>query len=244
MFWRNTREAISRFHPLHQGLVWEHTMSAVLSPADWAALLESLAQHGTVVQRRKWALPPRVIAVLVPLIRIFTEDVTPGGTLAITADLRGPDAPGKAGPRRQLPVRRPVRSATEWFVSDPWLRLRAELRDGSVLELAVTDRIRHRTIVKVNPRGKRKTKSKTKTVRQISATRTLRRGQAVARPAGAPPPWIHVRVRNGKRVIVRADAKFEPVPDEAAATRRILTLATELFRWTPPRARRSAGRTA
>ncbi|MBC6459408.1 hypothetical protein [Actinomadura sp. HBU206391] len=233
MFWRKTREAIGRFHPLHQSLIWERTLSAALPPAEWAMLLASMSQHDALVKRRKWRLPDRMGTTLVPLIRVLCEDVAPNGALALTADLRGPDVPGKAGPTRDLPVHRPIRSVKEWFVHDTWLRLRADLRDGSVLELTVTDRIRHRRIHKVNPRGKHKRKTKTKVVQRISATRVLPKGRAIQRPAVPPPGWIRLRVRDDKRAVLRATAKVGP--NAMAPAEQVLMVAAELFRWTPPR---------
>jgi hypothetical protein len=206
----------------------------------------SLAQHEAKVKRRKWALPPRVATTLVPLIRVLSEDMAPTGSMGISADLRGPDAPGKAGPQRPLPVRRPVRSCVEWYAIDPWLRVRAELRDGSVLELAVVDRVRYRKIHKVNPRGKHKTKTKTKAVQRITASRVLAKGAQVRQPGSPPPPWVAVKVRGtetgaGGRPVLRSAAKMRDVPKDHSQAERILTVATELFRWTPPgMARRSA----
>jgi hypothetical protein len=233
MFWRKTREAIGRFHPLHQGLIWERTLSAALSPADWAVLFASMSQHDALVKRRKWRLPDRALTVLVPLVRVLSEDVAPNGALAVLADLRGPEVPGKAGPSRDLPVHRPVRSVKEWFVYDSWLQVRADLRDGSVLELTVADRIRHRRIHKVNPRGKHKRKTKTKVVQRISATRVLPKGSAIRQPAVPPPGWIRMRVRTDKRPVLRATAKVSP--DAMEQTEQVLTVTAELFRWTPPR---------
>ncbi len=240
MFWRKTREAIGRFHPEHQRLTMERIASVSAPAAAWEELLASLAQHEGLVKRRKWRLPPRTKNVLVPLVRVLSEDVTKDGAIGINADLRGPDAPGKAGPGRDLPVRRPIRKATEWFVVDPWLQARAELRDGSVLELSVTDRIRYRKIHKVNPRGKHKTKTKTKLVQRIEARRTLPVDGATWRPDAPPPPWIRVRTKEGKRTVLSATAKIPPAIGEMEI-QAILTVVTELFRWTPPDAvRRTA----
>ncbi|MCO6008702.1 hypothetical protein NE236_27380 [Actinoallomurus purpureus] len=236
MFWRKTRAAIERFHPVHQGLVWQRTASATLPPAEWNALVGSLARHADTVKRRKWRLPDRTVTVLVPLLRVLCEDVAPDGAIGVTADLRGPRVPGKAGPSRKLPVRRPVRSITEWFAIDPWLAVRAELRDGSVLDLTVTDRVRYRRVHKVNPRGKHKTKTKTKTVQRITARRTLQPGQDVRRPDTPPPPWITVRVKSAKRTVVGATMKLGPAPAEVDQVQWILAVATEPFRWTPPAA--------
>ena len=241
MFWRKTRAAIERFHPLHQGLIWQRSASATLPAGEWTALVASLSQHAGAVKRRKWRLPDRTVTVLVPLIRVLCEDVAPDGVIGVTADLRGPKAPGKAGPSRNLPVKRPVRKITEWFALDPWLMARAELRDGSVLELTVTDRVRFRRIHKVNPRGKHKTKTKTKTVQRITARRTLPPGMDVRRPDTPPPPWIAVRTKPGKRTVISATMKAGPAPAEVDQVQWILAVATEPFRWTP---RAGARRTA
>ncbi|WP_336213677.1 hypothetical protein [Nonomuraea sp. LPB2021202275-12-8] len=238
MFWRKTRAAIAGFHPLHQKLIWERTLSATLPRAEWAALIASLARHGAVVRRRKWRLPERTESVLVPLIRLLCEDVD-RGRVGVTADLRGRDVPGKAGPRQDLPVVRPVRRAQQWWVFDSWLSVRSELRDGSVLELAVTDVVRHRHVVKVNPRGKRKSKTKTKAVQRVYATRSLAKGQPFQQPGSPPPPWIRVRPRGRSRMVIRAVAKL-PMPRQADELPLMMTVATELFRWTPARRRRSA----
>ncbi|WP_219471700.1 hypothetical protein [Nonomuraea rhizosphaerae] len=231
MFWRKTRRAIDGFHPLHQKLIWEHVLSAALPRSEWMALLASLSRHNELVRRRKWALPPRTESVVVPLIRVLCEDVG-RGTVGLTADLRG--HAGKEGPRQQLPVRRPVRSAEQWWVRDRWLSARSELRDGSVFTLDVVDVVRKRRIVKVNPRGKRKTKQKTKGVQRILTSRALAKGQASAQPGTPPPPWIRVKVRRGPKTVIRAGAKV-PLPVEREQVRAILTVAAEPFRWTQRR---------
>lgn len=201
---------------------------------EWDALIRGLARHESVVRRRRWRLPARTRTALVPLVRVLTEDMRPDGVLSVALDLRGPKFPEKTGPRHEMPVQRPVTSMKQWFVVDPWLRLRAELRDGSVLELAVTDRIRYRRIRKRNPRGKIKVKYKTKKVLRVDATRRLAKAAAVRRPASPPPGWIVVRVKDGPRPVIRATAKIPAAADERALVEPILTVSTELFRWTPP----------
>src|SRR5690606_25200968 len=176
--------------------------------------------------------------VLVPLIRMLCEDAG-GGRIGITADLRGRDAPGKAGPRHSLPVQRPVRSAEQWWVWDSWLSVQAELRDGSVLRLAVTDVLRHRRITKVNPRGKWKRKTKTKGVQRIHTSRTLAKAQRHRQPDRPPPPWIRVRPQQRSRMVIKASAKV-PLPRESDELPLITTVLTELFRWTPATRRRTA----
>lgn len=241
MFWRNTREAIGRFHPVHQQLTTERTVSLSSRAGEWASVLASLSQHEATVKRRKWRLPARATTVMVPLIHVLSEDAGSKGAVGIAADFRGPDTPGKAGPKREVPAGGRVRKITEWFVLDPWLQARAELKDGSVLEIRVTDRTRHRKIHVVNARKKHKWKNKKKAVQRIDVKRTLPRGADVRRPDAAPPGWIAVRRKDGKRTVLSAIAKLGRVPEEQEQFQVILTVVTELFRWTAPASpRRSA----
>jgi hypothetical protein len=232
MFWRNTRAAIGRFHPVHQQLTTERTVSLSSRPGEWASVLASLSQHEAAVKRRKWRLPARAVTVMVPLIHVLSEDAGAEGAVGIAADFRGPDVPGKAGPKHEVPAGGRVRKITEWFVLDPWLQARAELKDGSILEIKVTDRTRHRKLHVVNARNKHKWKTKKKAVQRIDVKRTLPRGADVRRPNAAPPGWITVRRKDGKRTVLSAIAKLGRVPEEQEQFPVILTVVTELFRWT------------
>ncbi|MEU4625163.1 hypothetical protein AB0G04_34970 [Actinoplanes sp. NPDC023801] len=234
MFWRKQKAAIAGFPPLHQALIHERGFTAT-QPADaWTALAASLGRHNELVRRSKWALPPRTLDVLVPLILEVCSDVGRTGMLTVTADLRGPEALGKTSPSRNLAVRPPVRSAVETWTIDPWLRLHAELRDGSVLDILVVDRARTRRVTKRNPRGKTKVKRKIKQVQIIKVRRRLPKDGTSARPAGPPPRWITVQVREGRRRSVLAAAKIDRLPRSAEEQLdRILTVTTEPFRWTP-----------
>lgn len=234
MFWRKQKAAIERFHPLHKALTLERGIAASLRRDDWEPVIASLAGHGAVVKRRKWQLPRRVPAVLVPLLRVLAADMPPDGVLSVAADLRGADLPDKRGPQHDLPVEYPVTSLKQWYAVDPWLRMRAELRDGSVLELAVTDRVRYRRRKKRNPRGKTKVKTKVKTTQLVRVTRRLSKGAVAERPASPPPRWVKVQVKSGKRMVIRVDAKLRGVQEGKAMLDRILDASTEPFRWTPP----------
>ncbi|MEU5882749.1 hypothetical protein [Spirillospora sp. NPDC047279] len=227
------------FHPLHQQLIWHKGLSVTMRPADWEQLIQSLAGHDAQVRRRRWAPPARAKGVLVPLLRVFGADMSPDGMLGVTADLRGPDVQGKLSQQQKYPGRdRRVRSVTEWWSHDPWLRMRAELRDGGVVELSVTDRVRYRKIHKVNPRGKHKWKTKTKTVHRVTVSRKLPKDAVPRRPPTRPPGWIAVKVRGGPRTLIRTSAKIVATGDERALPDQILHVMTELFRWTPPGATR------
>ncbi|MCQ0018794.1 hypothetical protein [Actinomadura madurae] len=122
----------------------------------------------------------------------------------------------------------------QWYAFDPWLRMRAELRDGSVLELVLTDRVRKRKYNKRNPRGKVKLKFKTKTVHLVRVTRRLAKDAPAQRPGTPPPPWLKVQVKQGNRMVIRANAKFQGPLEERAIVNRVLDVSTEPFRWTPP----------
>ncbi|BCY10156.1 hypothetical protein [Actinoplanes sp. L3-i22] len=236
MFWREQKAALAGFHPLHQALVHQRGFAATQPAAGWTALITSLYQHAGLVKRGKWALPARTLDVVVPLIIELCSDLGAKGTLAVTLDLRGRDVPGKTGPEHKLAVRPPIRSATEAWTIDPWLSLRAELRDGSILEVLVVDRERKRKITKRNARGKTKWKRKSKVVQTIKVRRRLPedvRGQV---PPTPPPPWIGVFVRDGSRRSVLAGAKLDRMPQSGQEqVDRILTVATEPFRWTQTR---------
>ncbi|MEV4671708.1 MULTISPECIES: hypothetical protein [Actinomadura] len=234
MFWRKQKAAIERFHPLHKALTLEKGFSVSLRRDDWEPVIQSLAGHRTVVKRRKWQLSGRVPAVLVPLLRVLAADMPPDGVLSVAADLRGSDLPEKCGPQHDVPVQRPVISMKQWYAFDPWLRMRAELRDGSVLELAVTDRVRYRRRKKRNPRGKVKIKTKTKTTQLVRVTRRLGKDAVVRQPSSPPPRWLKVQVKPGKRMVIRVDGKLRGVQEGKAMLDRILDVSTEPFRWTPP----------
>ena len=235
MFWRKQKAALAGFPLPHQALVWERQFSATQPLAAWIELTGSLQRHNGLVRRAKWALPPRTLDVLVPLLLEVCSDLAPKGMLTVTADLRGRDAPDKSRPPRDLRVFPPIQSATQRLTVDPWLHLRGELRDGSTMEILVVDRHRVRSVTKRSRSGKLKTKRKHKLVQSIKVRRRLPRGVDGTRPAAPPPPWIRASVRDGNRRSVRAWAKLDRLPqDGTEQVDLILRVATEPFRWTPP----------
>lgn len=233
MFWRKTRAAIEKFQPMHQMVVFHRVLYTTQDRTGWAAILHSMMGHGAVVKRGKWSLPPRTFGAVVPLVEVMMQDLPGKGALMITADLRGSSLPEKTGPRHDLPVRRPVRSATMWYEVDPWLRLRAVMRDGSTIDVTVVDRIRYRKVHKVNPRGKHKHKTKTKEVQLISVTRQLPKGVAGRRPTRRPPSWMRVKVRPGPREVLKVTGRLSRIPHGEQQVNTVLSVMAETFRWTP-----------
>jgi hypothetical protein len=234
MFWRKQKAAIERFHPLHRALTLEQGFSVSLRRDDWEPVIQSLAQHTAHVRRHRWRLHGRVPGVLVPLLRVLSADMPPDGVLSVSADMRGSRVPEKKGPMQDLPSRPPISGLKQWYAIDPWLRMRAELRDGSVVELSVTDRVRNRRYRKKNARGKIKFKNKSKTVQLVRVTRRLGKDAAVQRPASPPPRWVRVQVKQGRRLVIRASGKFPGPLEDRILLDRILQVSTEPFRWTPP----------
>ncbi|HEY8481094.1 MAG TPA: hypothetical protein VIL71_14810 [Spirillospora sp.] len=234
MFWRKQKAAIERFHPLHKTLTLEKAFSVSLRRDDWEPLIQSLARHKDEIRRRKWRLHERVPLVVVPMVRILMADMPPNGTLSVAVDMRGPHIAEKAGPQQDLPSQRPISKLKQWFVHDPWLRMRAELRDGSVVDVAVIDRIRHRTYRKRNLRGKTKYKHKTKTVQTVQVTRRLPKDAQPQRPPTRPPQRIAVQAKQGRRLAIRARAKWPEPHEDEHVLMRIMQVLTEPFRWTPP----------
>ncbi|GAA1640539.1 hypothetical protein [Actinoplanes couchii] len=232
-FWGKQKAAIAEFHPLHQALIHERGLRGTLPASAWLAVTASLGRHAGLVSRTKWALPARTLDVLVPLIQEVCSDLGPKGMLSLVVDLRGAHAPGKSHPSRQLPVRPPIRSVVETWSIDPWLTMVAHLRDGSTLEILVVDRERHRRITKRNFRNKTKTKSKIKKVQIIRVRRKLAPVTRGVRPSSPPPPWIAVTVQDGERRAISASAKLSTPQSAQDQIDRILTVATEPFRWTP-----------
>ncbi|WP_240489716.1 hypothetical protein [Actinomadura atramentaria] len=239
VFYRKQRAALNGFHPVHRTLVEERATAVTLRPADTDGLIRSFAAHAAAIRRRRWRLPERVPGVLVPLMRVLAADMRADAPLGVAVDFRGPKAPGKEGPAIALPVRLPYLSVRQWFAFDPWLRMRAELRDGGALELAVVDRVRFRRIKKNSSRGKIKIKTKSKTVRLVTVSRRLPKGAVLTRPATPPPGWIAVRVKEGSRPVVRVRARLPESVEGPELVRRTLLMTTETFRWTAPQPRRS-----
>lgn len=233
MFWRKSRAAIEKFQPMHQMVTFHRVLYTTQDRTGWAAILHSMRGHDAVVKRGRWSLPPRTFGVVVPLVDVVMQDVPAAGAVAITADLRGSAVPEKTGPKHELPVRRPVRSATLWYEVDPWLRVRAALRDGSTIDVSVTDRIRYRKVHKVNPRGKHKHRTKTKEVQLIRVTRALPKGVAGRRPPSRPPSWMRVKMRPGRREQLTVTGRLDRIPSGEHQVHLILSVLAETFRWTP-----------
>jgi hypothetical protein len=235
MFGRKEKAAVAALPPQHRALAVDHALAVAQTPEQWSALFASLARNDQLVPRHP--LPPRVPDVLVRLVRVLSQDVDPGGTIGVTADLRGPDAPGKVHPGRQLQPVRPVTRIDEQISWDPWLVLSAALRNGGQLDLTVVDVGRIHTIRKRSSSGKTKLRSKRKDVQRIAVTLKTAKGAVIAPPPPSPATgWLRVSAQaKGERSVVVAKGKY-PIPASAPAGWQLNTIMlslAEVFRWVP-----------
>lgn len=234
MFGRKEKRALEALPPLHQTLVNERTLSATMTPPAWAELTSSLTHNDEALHRRKHHLPPRVNAVVVPLVRLLSQDIAPDGQLGLTVDVRGHDAPGKSYPPTPVPPTRPGVLKVEQIISvDPWLAVSAVLQDRSTVDLWVTDVVRTRKIKKRSSSGKTKFKTKEKAAQRVRARVVLPRGSTVRVPPTPSPRWCQVTSRTtGNRPVLTAKARYDiAYPDPAWQLRMILLVLSETFRW-------------
>jgi hypothetical protein len=236
MFGRKKKAAIAALPPHHRALAADQTLAAALTPRQWDELFASIAIHDELVRRQP--LPVRTTEILLPLIRVLSQDVDPDAIIGVTADLRGPEAPGKVHPGRPLQPVPPVTKIDESISWDPWLVLNADLRNGAHLDLTVVDIGRIHKLRKRSSSGKTKWKTKRKATQRLTVTLRSAKGAVAVPPAPSPATqWLRVSARpKGSRQLVTAKAKY-PVPATPAAGWQLHTLMlalAEVFRWVPP----------
>jgi hypothetical protein len=235
MFGRKRKAAIAALPPHHRALAVDQRLAAAMAPRQWDELFQGLAMHDQLGTRTP--LPARVSEVLVPLVRVLSQDVGPEGVIGITADLRGPDQPDKLHPGRQLQPRPPVTKIDETISWDPWLVLSADLRNGSHLDVTVVDVGRIQKVRKRSSSGKTKWKTKRKVAQRVAITLKTDKGAVVVPPPPSPATqWLRVSAQpKGTRHVVTAKAKY-PVPSPAQPGWQLHTLMlamAEVFRWVP-----------
>lgn len=235
MFGRKKKAALAALPPQHRSLATDHYLAVAQTPTQWDELFASLAQHELLV--RKQPLPHRALEILLPIVKVLGQDVGPKGVIGVTADLRGPDAPGKVHPGRNLEPIPPVMKIDEQISWDPWLVVSADLRNGAHVDLTVVDITRIHKLRKRSQSGKTKTKTKTKVSQRITVTLKTARDAAVVPPPPSPATnWIRVSARpKGNRQLVVAKAKYPvaPMPQPGWQLNIIMLTLAEVFRWVP-----------
>lgn len=236
MFGRKKKAALAALPPQHRALATEQVLAVAQSPRQWDELFTSLVTHEQLVRRQP--LPPRAREILLPLVKVLSQDVEPDGVIGITADLRGPDAPGKLHPGRPLQPIPPVTKITEEVSWDPWLVVSADLKNGAHLDLTVVDITRIQKLRKRSSSGKTKWKTKRKASQRITVTLTTAKGAVIVPPAPSPATrFLRVSGRpKGNRALVVAKGKYAlPAPAPAGWQLNTIMLAVaEVFRWIPP----------
>ena len=236
MFGRKEKAALAGLSPQHQALAVDRQLIVTQNPSQWTQLFAALATHEQAVHRHP--LEPRVRGLLIPLVRALSEDVAPLGPIAVRADLRGHDAPGKVGPQHELPAHPPVLKLEEAISWDPWLMLEATLKDRSVLDLTAVDVTKIHKVRKRGSSGKTKIKTKTKTTQRLTGKLTLPRGHTYAVPTPSPATgWLQVTAKpKGDRnvIIARGKIALPSIPQPGWQLNTLMLVIAELFRWVEP----------
>ncbi len=219
----------------HRALAADHALAVAQTPAQWDELFASLAHHDQLVRRHE--IPRRTTEILLPLVRVLSQDVEPDAVIGVTTDLRGPDVAGKLHPGRSLAPVPPVTRIDETVSWDPWLVVSADLRNGAHLDLTVVDVGRIQKLRKRSASGKTKFKTKRKSSQRITATlRTAKHAVVVPPAPSAATSWLRVSSREkGDRHLVVAKATFPVAADQPAGWQLHMIMVTlaELFRWVP-----------
>lgn len=250
MFGRKDKKTIAGLPPHHQALANEHQLVASLTATQWQELLVSLRHHNEVVKKRQ--LPPRTLDFIMPLLRILLVDIPSDGYLGLRADLRGPEADGKATAPQMLPTPPRVKSIEQVFFFDPWIALEAKLNNKAKLDLWIADVVRERKIHKYSSSGKLKVKYKRKSTQRVRVRLSVPASLPVVAPATGVPPWCRISMeREGDRTTIDARSRYPiVVPDHKRGLlntakpqapgapsqgqlNNVLLLLGEVFRWLP-----------
>jgi len=236
MFGKKEKQAIARLPPQHQALLNDGALAVTQSKEQWAELFRSLATPHPDIHRHR--LPPRLMDVVVPIVRVLSEDASATSGIGVRLDLRGHEAPGKVGPSRDLPTHGNITKLSEATAWDPWFVLEGFLKDGSHLELSIVDVVRTRKIRKRSASGKTKWKQKAKPAQRVSAKLTLDKGRGIAPPAPSPATsWLKVAAKpKGPRFVITAQGKYQipPNPQAGWQVNTVLLVVAEVFRWAAP----------
>lgn len=234
---RRSKRAQEGFHPLHRAVIDQGGFRAALGADDVPALLASFATHDESQRRR---LPPPLVDVVVPVVRVLTVDLAPGAAIDLALDLRGPTIKEKTTPRFDVPLtveqqHRRVRKVSRKISTDTWLWAHARLRDKATLELTITDTVRDDKITKTGASGKTKLKRKIRRTRRITSKLTLPAGRQIVDP-GQASPLTSVTWKFGERhptVTAKTQVDLD-APPPLPELQLVLLAMGEPFRWAPP----------
>ncbi|GEN13532.1 hypothetical protein SAMN05443572_11222 [Myxococcus fulvus] len=207
--------------------------AAVLAVSGAVSLLASLGLYlkssgfaGCDLEDRRYLLPARLLR---PLLR----DIDPQEPVTLELDFQPIDHSSKSTRHGKTP--------TGWETSDyedPWLSLQARLRDGTHLRLSLTEWLQKRIRTRRNPRGKYKTKQRSKSATFLQAQLRVKperhpglvQMRAQAQQAVKLPPKVKLSRLDvtEDKLAMRAhmDSEWKVEPD---ATRACLMMLLSLF---------------
>ena len=84
MFGKKEKQAIARLPPQHQALLNDGALAVTQSEEQWAELFRSLATPHPDIHRHR--LPPRLMDVVVPIIRVLSEDASATSGIGVRLD--------------------------------------------------------------------------------------------------------------------------------------------------------------
>lgn len=239
--------------PWYRAVAQDQRIEAVLPAVQWIEVIVLVDRIGTEAnQARQKAglltrtfrkaklppLPPRAWALeVVPLLRVLAEDAKKGSTIDLRADMRGPKCPDKQVAAGRLKGEGRVRHIDETVYVDPWLSLAARLDDGTRVSVAITDRLRHRTVHKRSASGKHKTKNKEKAARRVDVQVAGQTGEHDL-VVPTPPPRLPVFSKpEATRPTATARLDHPLPPPGGDGARLVLKALAEVHRHLRPRTR-------
>jgi hypothetical protein len=191
--------------PEQQRIVSDKRIEGSHTPDEWLELLTPVAEFdqqsdalrvsraGFFVRRfaRKHDVPNGLRSFTLPLIPILREDHDPSAPLELRIDLSGYKQDSKQTGKGDAYKRGRYHKIVDTFYDDPWLDGHARFVDGADVRFQVIDHVRSSRKTKRTPRGKIKTKVKSK--KKIEMTVTVSFPARNYATASRPGPQMGIR---------------------------------------------------
>ncbi len=169
---------------------------------------------------------------VLPLIRLMRDDISERDPVRLEIDLSGLNK-DKATQRERQRKHYPKTDTT--YYTNPWFTLDARLVDKTRLNCAIIDQVRRKEVTKKNPRGKIKTKVKSKTKRIIRGELGFSAASyALDQAAGGEGAIKQSVKQNEKRAALRVQSEDRFAGDKLVEVGQVLDLiGTAMRRGTP-----------
>jgi len=190
------KAAYNALTPEQRKIIADKKVEGRRHPDDWLALLGPIAAYDALADApghgffgRRFAKRNNVHdgfrTFALPLIPILREDQDPEQPLDLFVDLTGATMYWKQVGETPQYKKPPYHKIVDTFFEDPWLQGHAHFVDGAHLNFVITDHVRSSKKTKRNPRGKVKTKVKSKKKTEVAVTLSVPRRNYEKAPAGA-----------------------------------------------------------